>query len=450
MYYVHITGWDPGLLSPTALEKNQEVKGSKLEIFVTDPHSPEHCPNSIASPEHSVYSTLNFGLRTSGNTTRNTPKSSYKVKFAKKERFLDMSALNLKAMWNDVSQMREFLAWDLFAKASVPAPLQTYAKLCINNRYFGLYSLIEEVDPSFLETRFGANSKGNLYKAYWMPDDIGPATLAHRQTASGDDSGRAYFHNPDPQKRTYELKTNKDKDDPAEYQTYDDLARFIKTLHSFEPASNEFRVALEKILDVRSFLRWAAVNMLIGAWDNYWATPANYHLYNAGPKGQPKGFMANPYFHWIPWDYDNSFGISFFPTRDWQYADILDWSTSTRTYNREKGTSDIPLITRTLANPEFRAYYLGAIEALLDSYFNTRVIDAQVERIFEHIKTAVFLESDSPQGRPHTGRQWTNDQVYWNGRLHYELQTGPQMTWGIHHYVKMRYESARQQLSKYK
>jgi hypothetical protein len=64
------------------------------------------------------------------------------------------------------SQMREAIAWALFARANVPAARHTYARVAINDGYQGLYSLIEQVDKGFLRERFGANGHGNLYKAY--------------------------------------------------------------------------------------------------------------------------------------------------------------------------------------------------------------------------------------------------------------------------------------------
>ena len=71
------------------------------------------------------------------------------------------------------------------------------------------------------------------------------------------------------------------------------------------------------------------MNLLVGSWDNYFATPANYYLYNAGYKGAEKQFMDSPYFAFIPWDYDNSFGIDYFGTQ-WQYTDVIDWPSNTR------------------------------------------------------------------------------------------------------------------------
>ena len=52
--------------------------------------------------------------------------------------------------------------------------------------------------------------------------------------------------------------------------------------------------------------------------------PSNYYLYNSGRRGAAKDFVGSPYFHFIPWDYDNCLGIDYSGTQ-WQYADILDW-----------------------------------------------------------------------------------------------------------------------------
>jgi len=68
----------------------------------------------------------------------------------------------------------------------------------------------------------------------------------------------------------------------------------------------------------RTFLRWAGVERCCRSWDNYFATPANYYLYNAGRAQPPQAAAARrprdaePYFAFIPWDYDNSFGIDYF------------------------------------------------------------------------------------------------------------------------------------------
>ena len=470
-YSIQIKGWDRNLMANDALAEEVCVGDPGLEfatltVAFADPDSNTHCPE--IHPDDVILTTDDFCLRTSGNLTNGTPKSSYKISFEDSdERIAKMKKMNLKSMWNDVSQMRESLAWDMFGRANLPAERHTYAKLCMDPRggdspnvYRGLYSVIEQVDDRFLKGRFGRNDEGNLYKAQY--GDLGAATLAYR----GDD-GSDYFTASDIADRSYELKTNDGDDDPQEFQTYDDIARLIAAVdgQGIEGGDERFntdayREQLEAIFDVKGFLRWAVLNNLMGAWDNYWRTPSNYYLYNSGHAGSEEGFMEAPYFYWLPHDYDNSFGIDFF-RKDWQTASIIDWEGATAGAVRENSgeTADLPLIRNILRNDEFLAYYLDFMDYTLDTTFNTEYVQAHIGEeggggVWDLVAASAFLEADGPQNAPHTGRQFTNDQVYHNGFLHHELQGrqvnlgwGGQFTLGIIHHVRARHDSARAQLA---
>ncbi|HZO15031.1 MAG TPA: CotH kinase family protein, partial [Polyangiaceae bacterium] len=281
------------------------------------------------------------------------------------------------------------------------------------------------------------------YKAYWEDEDIGPADLAYR-SVNGDDDGDAYHRVSNIDQRSYQLKSN--EDDPA-LANYNDLATFIKVLNGKAGAADfnsaAFEQKLEAIFDVRAFLRWASVNNLLGAWDNYWGTPANYYLYNGGKDAD---FMGKPYFSWLPWDYDNSFGIDYFGIA-WQSVGIVDWAKHTRTESHA-----LPLVTNLLKNDHYLAYYLDHMDCMLDHYFNAEWIEKQIggetgRGLWPLIKTSAFLESDTPTGAPHTGRQFTNDQVYWNGFKHNELRQGTTFILGIYHHVKARHDSAKSQIA---
>jgi hypothetical protein len=346
-----------------------------------------------------------------------------------------MSKVNLKAMYNDPSQMREALAWGLFATAGVPASRHTYAKLGLNRTYMGLFSVIEQVDKRFLKDHFGDNDEGNLYKA--ACGQLGCATLERRVGADGGDGGGRYIAG-DPDDQTYRLTTN--EDDPAA-NTYEDLARLVRTIDGaglpggagrFDSAA--FRESVEAIMNARAFLRWAGVNILIGGWDNYFATPSNYFLYNSGRRGDERGFVASPYFTFIPWDYDNSFGVDFFETQ-WQYTDIVDWPSNTDNYGRENsggGRSRIPLVQHLLRNRDFLRYYLDHLEHLLDTVFNPAAIAAAIGTggLWDTVAQAAYLESDSPHGQPFTGRQFTNHEVWRSGHEQHELRRGDEKAEG--------------------
>ncbi len=471
-YLVQVKGWDRERMANDRLADEVCAGDPGLEfatvtIAIADAASNEHCPSF--APEDVVVETDEFCLRTSGNLTKGTPKSSYEITFENEdERPVGLKTVNLKSMWNDVSQMRESIAWTMFDEAHIAAERHTYAKLCMDPRggdapnvYRGLYSIIEEVDKDFLKARFGKNDEGNLYKANWA--DLGPATLAFR----GPD-GTDYFEADDIGDRTYELDTNEDDDDPAEFQTYDDLARLAAAIEGVGLAGGderfdtpEYRAQVEAIFDVRGYLRWAALNMLMGAWDNYWRTPGNYYLYNSGHAGAPEGFMDAPFFYFLPHDYDNTFGIDYF-RKDWQRVDILDWEAATAGAF-EPGTSaraDLPLVRNLLKNSHFRAYYLDFMEFALDEIFTEAFIarhigDEGTGGAWDRVRAAAFLEADGPRHAPHTGRQFTNDQVFHNGFRHVQLPdkptsqlaAGEQFTLGILHHVRMRVASARDQLA---
>ena len=160
--------------------------------------------------------------------------------------------------------------------------------------------------------------------------------------------------------------------------------------------------------------------------------------------------MGSPYFTFIPWDYDNCLGIDYFGTK-WQYTDILDWPANTRHYWREHATSRIPLVQNLLRNRDYRQYYLDYLEFLLDTQFNPDAFSQQIaadssDGLWGRVCQAAYLESATPYGQPFTGRQFTNDEVYLSGCKQNELRHGQEKADGIINYVRMRRDSARQQL----
>jgi hypothetical protein len=163
-------------------------------------------------------------------------------------------------------------------------------------------------------------------------------------------------------------------------------------------------------------------------------------------------FMASPYFTFIPWDYDNSFGIDFFDTR-WQDTDLVDWAASTASYGRRNSggrLSRIPLVQHLLRNRDFLRYYLDHVEFLLDTELNPDAVAALIGAgggLWDRVSRPAYLESDTPHGSPFTGRQFTNHEVYRSNTLQEELRRGEETAQGVVHYVRMRHDSARAQLA---
>lgn len=458
MYHVEVTGWPADLVRPAdPIEQDVTAPaGARVQVWQVDPADPQ----AMAAPTGAgrLLDADAFDLRNSGNRTLSAPKRSWKFSLdGDANELAQMSTVNLKSMWNDPSQMREALVWRFFRDAQVPASRHTYARLRIDGDYLGLYSVIEEIDKPMLRQHFPGKPKGNLYKMYC--GDLGPATLEHRVGARGDDSGVQYSITG--QNQTYRLlKSYSDAPDAAGFA---DLAQLVRVVNGVGMpggtaafSTDGYASAVREILDVERLLRWAGVNVLVGAWDNYFATPANYFLYNSTRVPDEGDVVGKPYFTLVPWDYDNTLGMDYFTTR-WQDTDLLDWAANTGGYwghnagNTAK-RSRIPLVQNVLANRGFRRYYLDHVEHLLDTVFTVATVDRRLgltgdPGLWQRVATSAYLESATPQGPPATGRQWANHEVYLNGFAQWELRHGETFANGIHHYVLMRYESARRRLA---
>ena len=154
MYMFDVTGFRPGR---GVLTQPVRAARARLDVWETDPADRRRVPVPGGGV---LFSTEAFALKNSGNRTLRAPKPSWRILLdaaGQGNRLAGMTRINLKAMYNDPSQMREALAWRLFGLADIPAPRHTYAKLAFGTRYRGLFSVIEHVDKKFLRDHFGGN-----------------------------------------------------------------------------------------------------------------------------------------------------------------------------------------------------------------------------------------------------------------------------------------------------
>ncbi len=195
----------------------------------------------------------------------------------KNQRFYGFKKFSLKNNYDDQSQLREKVAADVFAKAGLAVSHTAFYTLYVDHgngpEYFGLYTLVEEVDGTVLDTQF-ASDDGNLYK----PEE-----------------GGANFVEGTFDEEYFEKKTNEDEED------WSDILALFAALHDDESVSTNpatWRANLESVFDVDGFLKYLAVNGIIQNWDTYGKMPHNYYLYN-DPDTEK--------LTWIPWDNNEAF-----------------------------------------------------------------------------------------------------------------------------------------------
>ena len=300
-----------------------------------------------------------IGFRIRGNTTRRLPykngefrRAHFKIKFdknfsfekgtaeyeeRKKRTFADIEAINLK--WgregdqSDPSQIREIYQYDMMQKAGVFVPKTTSCHLILRvgsqSIDYGLYTMIEPIDDTFLEHNFG-HEDGDLYKCLWKK--MGPATLS-RTSAEGSKVGEGDAETG--YEPTYDLKDG-DLNSGR-------LQQFIQDIRNY--SGDDFKTYIDQNFDIDRFLRFTAMNVILGMPDDYWGMGNNYYLFF--PEHSDK-------ITFIPYDYDHGLGGGWHPFNTAE-ANIYKWWDGT-------GNSYRPLM-KVLQIDEYKAKYESYLEA---------------------------------------------------------------------------------------
>ncbi|MBT6010673.1 MAG: T9SS type A sorting domain-containing protein [Candidatus Marinimicrobia bacterium] len=305
----------------------------------------------------------NVGFRLRGNTSRNAKKKSFKISFNTFEpgrKFYDVEKLNLNGEHNDPSIMRSKIAWDHYQKNGMATTRAAHCAVYINDVYYGLYISIEHIDEEFLKNHFEDDS-GNLWKCLW------PADLTYRGPNASD------YHPYQDESRPYELKTNEDLYD------YSELARLITVLH--ETPSALFPDSLEQVLVVPDVLKYAAMNILMGNWDDYWFLRNNYYLYH-DPSLERIRF--------IPYDYDNSFSIDWFNV-DWTQVNPYSFMTIEESQGNSPGSR--PLMEEIMGNTQYRNLYTHILEYYQDNITDLSLWESHLDNLRDMITPWAELDS---------------------------------------------------------
>lgn len=341
------------------------------------------------------------GFRLRGNTSRRSQKKSFKLdlnEYVKGQKLYGLEKLNINGEHNDPAILRALLSWRLFNQYQVPAARATYTALYINGEYKGLYIIVEHYDEEFLPPRFG-NNEGNLYKCLY------PADLVYL----GADQA-AYKKMRNSRERAYDLETNEERDD------YSDLVEFIAFLNNTN--DNDFGRGIEERFNVRAFLKYLAVNTLIGSWDDYWYLKNNFYLYHNITTGK---------FEFIPYDYDNTYGVDFVGG-DWGRRDL---------YAFGHPSEPRPLVTRILAIPGYRNLYSAYLKEVMANGFALAAQEPQMLSWRDLAEPWVKVDTYYP-------RDWNFTFNDWQQSL--DVARGGHVKYGIKTYISTRIATATQQL----
>lgn len=306
-------------------------------------------------------------VRYKGNGTymesRNSLKHSLKIelnRFAKGQKLAGETKLNLHNNVTDASWMNEVLSYRLFRDAGVPAPRTAYAKVFVtvpgkfDRQYFGLYSMVEDVDTHFAHDRF-ASKQGAIFK---------PVT-SQLFNDNGEDWSK-YNQSYDPKTEL----TNGDK------RRVMDFSKLVTS-----GSDQEFAARVAEFVDLEEFARFMSVTVWLSTMDSILMMGQNFYVYL---------HPATHQFQFVPWDLDHSFGQ--FPMAGTQeQRENLSIHTPWRGANQ--------FLERMFKNEMFKKLYIAALTEFSKSIFQQQRFVQQVDELAAALRPAVKQESEEKLAR---------------------------------------------------
>ena len=233
--------------------------------------------------------------------------------------------------------------------------------------YLGLYTLVEVPDSPFLQTFFGSDA-GNLYK---------PAgTSARLATFDPED---------------FPKKTNQNDED------WTDVQDAIAVLNESRANPEVWRRRLEARFSVSTFLRWLALNTMVGNSDTYGGLAHNYFVYGS-PRHRDRLFF-------VPWDHDLAMNAGGPGGGGGDGGPVIGGpgggpgAGATLDLFQDRVNASWPLIRYLMDDPVYRAAYRQNVEELLNTVFESSRLAARLQAEYARIAPYVVGPDGEQPGR---------------------------------------------------
>ncbi|NQT35358.1 CotH kinase family protein [bacterium] len=284
-----------------------------------------------------VWRDVRFRVR--GESSLGYPKKSFKINFDADDRFYSRDKIILVSEWEDASFSREFLSYDFYHRAGLPASRTWFTRIYINNRYMGLYLDIEEIDEHYLaSTDF--EDDASIYKA---------------------DGNGCLLRPSDRVDLNWDKVTNEDAG-------YYELHRLIEWLDTV--VDERFFGELSDYFQPEELARVIAVNGILANTSTYYH---NYFLIH-----EPD---ADGRWHMLPWDMDYTFHYRYnYGTPSFSECGLAQLGTNS-------------LIVHCWRDTSMRAIIYEQMRGLIDSVFVENYFQAMSDTLEELLMEAVDADT---------------------------------------------------------
>lgn len=224
----------------------------------------------------------NVGLRVKGNNSLRLveryglTRYSMKIEFDhynKDLNYYGLDKMSLDCSFQDNSYLKNYMTYQMMSFMEVPSSLCSYTWVTINDKDWGLFLAIEEVEEAFVKRNFGKNY-GKLYKPGYRSLDDENADIALKYIGDDVENYNNIFNN-----ARFDI-------------TLEDKKRLIEAIKILDSGKN-----LETAVNIDEVLAYFVVQVFVVNMDSYLGrTGHNYFLY------EEDGIMTM-----IPWDYNLAF-----------------------------------------------------------------------------------------------------------------------------------------------
>ena len=264
-----------------------------------------------------------------GSLDVNRPSLKIQIdRFDKKKMFAGVDTLTLNNNRQDPTRVHQLIGYQLFRNAGIPASHCNLAHVTVNGKSLGIYSNVESLDKHLFRKTF-KNAKGTLYEGT-IADFLVPSLVR------------------------FERKFGSKKAD-----------KILKKISLALKSENEKLLKeLGLYLDLESFYRFWAMEVLLGHWDGYVSNKNNYFIY-FDTKSDRLSFM--------PWGLDQ---LATDRNMFWR-----------RDFDPPKSIKADAAIPRRLYNhPESQRFYFVALRLLLDEIWDEDKLITQIDDLYGMIE----------------------------------------------------------------
>ncbi|ORX87707.1 hypothetical protein BCR32DRAFT_264125 [Anaeromyces robustus] len=317
----------------------------------------------------------------SGQSTRQVPKLSYKIKNLKNDKGKELynrSTIKLRAEHMDPSLIRDKLYGDILNSIGLPAAQNRFARLFINGESIGLFNLTDDItSKSYLEATFNkgkqfSDEDYSLFKGDFCPSCESPGF------------GDLGYYGEDPTNGMYAIYSYKgsDKKANAEEHFIKEFLPLLKGIQDYDTSGDASKMPF----DIDTFLKYMAMEFIAGGVDNYWNKPGNFYVFKDLKKNQW-------YFH--DSDFHFTFGCggsvtAMKTTPLAEYPPLLE----------ENVGKERPPLDAIRKSPENEEKFKGIFQRLLNTAFHPKAIYPRIDSLANLIREDVEWDIPLPKVNP--------------------------------------------------